>query len=116
LRRRNPVSIRGPYTPTPQAQDLYLQLTMAWGCLVVQVIGGPAAGDEALRRSPVAANTYIQIYPPAHGPVSWPPTTPLNDHSLAIFADPNAWLDATFLGDVSTAARADRQRSGSGDH
>lgn len=46
---------------------------------------------KALRRSPVTANAYVQIYLPGRGAVSWPPDRSLNDCSLARFADPKAW-------------------------
>jgi hypothetical protein len=85
---RHHVAMRGSYTPTPDPSDLYLFLTLVLGCLVVQVIEGPATGDGVLRREPVAAATCLQIYPPAHGAIEWPPTTALDDSRIQAFSDP----------------------------
>jgi hypothetical protein len=82
------VYVRGNPVPQPKPDALSLCVTFVIGCFVVQVFGGPAAGDGGLRREPVAASTYLQLYPPAHGTLQWPPAKPLDDSQIEAFGNP----------------------------
>jgi hypothetical protein len=71
--------------------DKALCLTITVGCLVVQVFGGPGAGDHAFQGS-LSGPNFIGIYPPQMHAAAWPPTEALNDASLVEFAHPLAPL------------------------
>ncbi|MER6077361.1 hypothetical protein [Streptomyces sp. NPDC001833] len=71
-----------------QADDLSLCMTMAIGCFVVQVRGGPGAGEHGFTGYGQVRADSVSIFPPALPHANWPPANPLNDQTLRTFAHP----------------------------
>ena len=69
-----------------------LCLTLTIGVLIVQVFGGPGAGDHRFHEVTRTGTDFNAMYPPQLKPVSWPPAVLLDDTNLTGFAHPLAPL------------------------
>lgn len=87
-----PLRAIGKGYETHDTGDRALCLTSTIGCLVVQVFGGPGAGDHRFQSVGTTGKDFIGIYPPQMRTVQWPPSMALDDTSLLAFADPLAPL------------------------
>jgi hypothetical protein len=89
LQELHRVYVRGNPPPRdPAREDLALCVTLVIGCVVIQVLAGPAADDQKFERVGVPTDTYIPTFPPSPGTVQWPPLTSLTDATLDNFAHP----------------------------
>jgi len=77
----------------PQADDLSLCMTMAIGCFVVQVRGGPGAGEHGFTAFGRVRTDSVSIFPPSLPHAAWPPAVPFNDDTLRAFAHPRTPIE-----------------------
>lgn len=62
--------------------------TIVLGCVVVQVFGGPGAGEHGFRKAGGASGTFVDIFPPTFPDAAWPPAQALDDTTIEAFAHP----------------------------
>jgi hypothetical protein len=63
-------------------------LTLQIGCLVIQILGGPLAGEHRFHEIGGIRPRYVTIYPPTLPSQRWPPAEVHDDASLLASTDP----------------------------
>jgi hypothetical protein len=78
------------------AERLALLATLIVGCCVLQVFWDPGLPEQVFARGPVGGPAHLSLFPPAFGPMDWPPAEVLNATNIRSFVERLGPVGASF--------------------